>query len=266
MKINTLSIILSTLLCGVLVSCSAGGSGSTNNQGGGNNNPNGGNTTIGSVYSDSERKIVYTVDYTLSTENFTEVAQEVSSYAFSLDGYISSSESSSTYYFFEFKIPVEKLNTFLTYMEEENSEHVIRQNITTEDVTTSYNEITSKIEVLTASKAAYIAILNNNDLSYDDIITINREIEEINAELLKLNKELSSIESITDFATIHITIRQPTQYEIEGNLSFLNSYINYLKDVGVFLIEFIMYTLPFVLIAGITITIIYVIRKKKLNK
>lgn len=262
MKKNTLSIILLSLLCVTLVSCASGGSGNPNNNPGGNN-PGGGNTTIGSVYSDSERKIVYTVDYTLSTQNFTEVAQEVSSYAFSLDGYISSSETSSSYYYFEFKVPVEKLNTFLNYMEEENNEHIIRQNISTEDVTTSYNEIASKIEVLTASKAAYVAILNNNDLSYEDIITINKEIEEINAELLKLNKELSSIESITDFATIRMTIRQPTQYELEGNLSFLNSYINYLKDVGVFLFEFILYTIPFALIAGIVITIVYVIRKKR---
>ena len=128
---------------------------------------------------------------------------------------------------------------------------------------TSYNEIASKIEVLTASKAAYVAILNNNDLSYEDIITINKEIEDINAELLKLNKEISSIESITDFATIRMTIRQPTPHELEGNLSFLNSYINYLKDVGVFLFEFILYTIPFALIAGIVITIVYVIRKKR---
>lgn len=262
MKKKTLSTILLSLLCVTLVSCASGGSGNPNNNPGGNN-PGGGNTTIGSVYSDSERKIVYTVDYTLSTENFTEVAQEVSSYAFSLNGYISSSETSSSYYYFEFKVPVEKLNTFLNYMEEENNEHIIRQNISTEDVTTSYNEIASKIEVLTASKAAYVAILNNNDLSYEDIITINKEIEEINAELLKLNKELSSIESITDFATIRMTIRQPTPHELEGNLSFLNSYINYLKDIGVFLFEFILYTIPFALIAGIVITIIFVIRKKK---
>lgn len=262
MKKKTLSTILLSLLCVTLVSCASGGSGNPNNNPGGNN-PGGGNTTIGSVYSDSERKIVYTVDYTLSTENFTEVAQEVSSYAFSLNGYISSSETSSSYYYFEFKVPVEKLNTFLNYMEEENNEHIIRQNISTEDVTTSYNEIASKIEVLTASKAAYVAILNNNDLSYEDIITINKEIEDINAELLKLNKELSSIESITDFATIRMTIRQPTPHELEGNLSFLNSYINYLKDIGVFLFEFILYTIPFALIAGIVITIIFVIRKKK---
>ena len=262
MKKKTLSTILLSLLCVTLVSCASGGSGNPNNNPGGNN-PGGGNTTIGSIYSDSERKIVYTVDYTLSTEDFTEVAQEVSSYVFSLNGYISSSETSSSYYYFEFKVPVEKLNTFLNYMEEENNEHIIRQNISTEDVTTSYNEIASKIEVLTASKAAYVAILNNNDLSYEDIITINKEIEDINAELLKLNKELSSIESITDFATIRMTIRQPTQYELEGNLSFLNSYINYLKDVGEFLIKFILYTIPFALITGTTITIIFVIRKKK---
>ena len=266
MKKKALSTILLSLLCGILVSCSAGGSNGTNNSNPGGNNPGGGNTTIGSVYSDSERKIVYTVDYTLSTQNFTEVAQEVSSYAFSLNGYISSSESSSSYYYFEFKVPVEKLNTFLNYMEEENNEHIIRQNISTEDVTTSYNEIASKIEVLTASKAAYVAILNNNDLSYEDIITINKEIEDINAELLKLNKDLSSIESITDYATIHITIRQPTPHELKGNLSFLNSYINYLKDVGVFLFEFILYTIPFALIAGIVITIVYIVRKRKYNK
>ena len=96
MKKKALSTILLSLLCGILVSCGAGGSNGTNNNPGGNN-PGGGNTTIGSVYSDSERKIVYTVDYTLSTENFTEVAQKVSSYAFSLNGYISSSESSSSY-------------------------------------------------------------------------------------------------------------------------------------------------------------------------
>ena len=139
MKKKTLSTILLSLLCVTLVSCASGGSGNPNNNPGGNN-PGGGNTTIGSVYSDSERKIVYTVDYTLSTQNFTEVAQEVSSYAFSLNGYISSSETSSSYYYFEFKVPVEKLNTFLNYMEEENNEHIIRQNISTEDVTTSYIE------------------------------------------------------------------------------------------------------------------------------
>ena len=38
--------------------------GTNNNPGG--NNPGGGNTTIGSVYSDSERKIVYTVHTTSS--------------------------------------------------------------------------------------------------------------------------------------------------------------------------------------------------------
>ena len=54
-----------------------------------------------------------------------------------------------------------------------------------------------------------------------------------------------------------------SSYEAEGNLSFLHTYVNYLKELGEYLIQFILYTLPFVAITGITITIVFVIRKKR---
>lgn len=262
MKIKKLiRISLLTILTTALFSCgAAGGEPYYPNNG---EDTSGGNTVIGSIYSDSTRKIVYTVSYTLSSDEYKTISNNVSSYVYTLNGYIASSETTPTSYYYVFKIPVESLNTFLSYMEEENGEVIIRQNITTEDVTTSYNEISSRIEVLNASKAAYVSILNNEGLSYEEIITINKEIEKINAELLTLHKELSSIESITDYAIIKILIRQPTQYEAEGNLSFLHTYVNYLKELGEYLIQFILYTLPFVAITGITITIVFVIRKKR---
>ena len=220
-------------------------------------NQNNGLTNEINIYSDSSRKIIYTLDYSINCTDISTSAKKISDEVYLLNGYISSStQSSSSYFRFTYKVPTEKLNDFLSFMNDQG-DVITYQSLTSTDVTTSYNNIQAEISVLEASKTAYENLLRNENLTFDEIFKINDKIDEINISLKQLYLELDSTSEKVDFATINITYNQNKEQ------SRFDIFINALKDAGINILYILLYTSPFALIAGTSVLIAYLVFKRK---
>lgn len=252
-----IALILGLLVTTTLFSCGASGGG--NNSTPPPNNDGGNQSTNDQIYSGDDRKIIYTVSYTISLDDeFDKITNQIEDKVYELNGYISKSNESTSYYSYTYKIPVNSLNDFLSFMDK-NGDTIESKTITSKDVTSSYNKLAAEISTLEASKLAYEKILQNEELTYSDIITINKEINNINSELTYLYGQLDSMKEKTDYATVEITFRNCGGQE---NNPFME-YLNYLKNLGIMIINFIVYTLPFALISGLIILIIYLVKRKR---
>ena len=236
----------------MLFSCGSSNGVPSNNQ-----SPNNGQSTEINIYSDSSRKIIYTLNYSIKSDDISSSAKTISEEVYLLNGYISSStQSSSSYFEFTYKVPTEKLNDFLSFMNNQG-DVIAYQSLSSEDVTTSYNNIQAEINVLEASKSAYENLLRNENLSFDEIFKINDKIDEINISLEILYLKLDSTSEKVDYATINIT------FSTINKQSKIDIFVNALKDAGINILYFLLYTSPFALIAGIAILISYLIFKRK---
>ena len=250
-KINAIMLIL---FGGLLFSCSA-----ENNVGGG---VSGGATegTNNNVVVETTRKIFYTVEYNISCEDYNEIKNNISKKVDDYDGYIQSSTDSTNYSEYVYRIPTEDLNSFLDYVD--SYEEVSYKNVTSTDITSSYSQTEARIEVLENSRNSYLKILQDNSLSMQEIIQIQNKIDEIDSELLSLKNQMSYFDNLLDYSKV--TIRYGKIYQ---EPSFFREYGQYFVDVFVGFGKFILYLIPFAILASPFVVLVVILnkRKKKIN-
>lgn len=205
------------------------------------------------VVIETSRKIYYTVDISITSDNANQHIQSIMKLVLEYDGYapisnIQYDEKNNAKGKIIYKIPTSKLNQFLDYIDGLNG--VKSKNIQATDITSKYNETTARIETLTASKEAYVELLKTvND--YSSIITIKTRIEEIDTELTKLQKEKESYDNLLDYSTV--TIYYNTDDYAEK--SFGEEYGDYLANFFTFIFKAIMYLLPIACLGGVGILV-----------
>ncbi len=222
-------------------------------------NPGGENVDGNNVVVDTNHKIIYTVTYSIQCENISTIIKEINTNLYTLGGYISSSRQESNYYAnFVYKIPTEKLNEMLDFID--GNDGVDSKTVTTEDITSSYDKLKAEIETLEASKEAYQNMLKNDNLNVSEIVTITNRIEEIDTRLKTLYGQLNNYDNLLDYSTINITYTTKTQGYEEG---FLSNYGSFLLAIGQLIVSFIAYCAPFLIVAGLVSLIIFIVKKKK---
>lgn len=257
MKKKLLIALCAFIFAGSLFSCSHGNKGDYGDQN--NNNPPSGETTEDKIFTEEGRKIEYVVSYTIESNSINDVKNLINSEIFKLNGYISASEENvNSYSYITYKAPSSCLQNVISYIDSQGD--IIKNKvITSKDVTTTYNKVQSDITTLEASKKAYENILTNNTLNYDDIIKINDKILEIDKQLANLYNQLDSISESTDYAEINIRYYQTNEKEDNP----FQDYLSYFTEFGKVILNYVVYTIPFVLLSGIIILITYLIWKKK---
>ena len=232
----------------------------------GENTEVGDGTSDNDVIIDTTRKVYYTCNISITSKKANEIYQGIYEKAKVLEGYagysdISYNQNKNITGKVIFKIPTEHLNEFLNFID--STEGVVNKQIQATDITSKYNETLARIETLEASKKAYLASLENTT-NYSDKILIISRIEEIDTELARINKEKESMDNLLDFSTVTITFNLGSK---KANQSFFEEYFDYLGNFFVGLFKVIMYLLPFALIAGVILLIIFFsTRKSKKNK
>lgn len=229
-----------------------------------NNNPNdneGNNNDINIIEANGNRKIIYEVSYIISGSKVEERMEEINNFIIEKNGYI---EKANHYTntdndfraYYVYKIPTNDLNDLLKVID--SYEETSNKSIETTDITSSYSQVEAKITTLEASLAAYQKLLTDENLTIQEIIAINDKIDEINSELVNLYNQKDNYDENTNYSTIKINY-----YEKLGEDNAFESYGKYLLKVGETLILFILYSLPFLLITGIIIFIIFYAKKKR---
>jgi len=202
----------------------------------------------GLVYS-SDRKIIYKVNYNYSAKNIKDEIKDIRNYVISESGYIESSYEDKKYAYYIYRIPTDKLNDFMKYIDEKTGYKDM--NVSTTDVTTSYNYVGDILTDLSNRKTKYEQMLENNDLTYDEILQIENQIDKIRNEIADYESRVISQQEDLEYAKVTIN------YRIKTN-PFLDFLVSVALYVGIVTIIFI----PF----GTVGLIIFLIFRKKKNK
>ena len=202
----------------------------------------------GLVYS-SERKIIYNVRYDYSAKNITDEIKDIRNYVISESGYVEQSYEDKKYSYCVYRIPTDKLNDFMKYIDGKTG--YINMNIETTDVTTTYNYVGDVLSDLSNRKTKYEEMLESSDLTLDERITIENQIDKLRSQIT--DYETKSISQQEDLEYAKVTIN----YRIKTN-PFLDFLVSLSLYVGVVALIFI----PF----GITGLIIFLVLRKKKNK
>lgn len=237
-------LILLFVLCSCMVGC---GKGTTEND-------NAISNPEGSSFVETSQKIYYTVNISLKSSNVDGTINLLFDKTNELNGYMANSSiTSEGRSSVVFRIPTKDLFTFLGYLENDGNE-VVNKTINTNDITTNYNKVEARLEVLNTSKKSYLNLLEKA-YSVNDIINIQNKIEDIETEILELEMQKANYDNLLDYSTITIYIN----YE---DSSYFKEYLSYLVELCEVLFTILIYTLPFGLIAILVVTIIKLIKKK----
>ena len=254
MKRKLLLLFFILLFSIILVGCGAEAGGVVPELGEGSSSNDG-------IVIETNRKIYYTVRLYVDTKDVNGSVKIYNQKALEFDGYISSSNiKSSGTSSVVYRVPTDKLEDFLDYIDGHKTATVKEKYISSEDITSKYNQTQSRLDVLYASREAYLKMLEKES-NLGNIISIQNKIEDINSELLRLEYEKASYDSLLEYSTITVYFNSTA---IER--SFMGDYLEYF--VGVFKVIgiIILYSIPFGLIALIIVTSILLpkyIKKKR---
>lgn len=222
------------------------------------------------VFIDDSRKIYYIVNYGFYVDDVEELGKKIQEKIAEYDGYTENQNVSYNtttkecrYATYTFRIPTKNLNNFLKYLD--SCEGVSNSSIRANDITESYVSTTERIATLQARKEAYTKLLKEENLTRSDIIQIEQRIDEIDTELNTLNTTLNKYESLLEYSTVTISINHSNEYKEE---TWFSNYAEYLKDLGIGIVNIFMYLLPIALIPGIVFILIFVpkIKRRKQRK
>lgn len=252
MKKKWLKILFVFLIGFSIVSCSQASVPNENN--GGMNQPD--ENPNNQVVISTGRKIIYTVSYNFSTEDLSTSIQQIQEKVMEYEGYIASGRQYSNSATYVYKIPTNALNSFLDYIDQLKGSG--NKQISSEDITSTYVKLEARISTLQASKLAYDRLLENENLTMNEIITINKEIENIMTELTELYTLKDQYDESLDYSSVTIYY---SNMEGKTENSFFQEYGQYLKNLGLAIVTFLLYTAPFLLLSGLIILCVYFYRK-----
>ena len=225
-----------------------------------------------------DRKVVITARYTIESLEFAATAQAIEDAAVSSGGYVSSSQVTPTAEYrqgsasYVLKVPADKTNALIQTLD--GIGNVINRSISTNDVTLTYTDVTSRIATLEAEETRVRALLAEAT-TVSEIMMIDERLTKISAELTSLKNQLAVLENQIDYSTFYVTLRDVTEYTLEEEeegyflrfgRSFVSSFGSFVDVLGEILIA-VVYLLPYALVAGgVIVLIIFLKRRKKADK
>ena len=216
------------------------------------------------VVIETDRKIVYTVNYSITNDDMTNIKNSITNKVNEMKGYIQSSSEYTTNARVVYKVPTDKLDLFLDYVD--SFDGIGSKHVSSEDITTAYSYVEARIAVLTASRNSYVTLLENAT-TQNSILQYQKMIDEIDIELIRINNEKKAYDNEINYS--QVTIQYYSNPKVEKENNFFDNYgkflVGFLEGFG----GFILYTLPFAIVFGGIFAAIFVpikIRKNKKNK
>ena len=229
-----------------------------------------------------ERKIIETISLRIQTREFDELLDKVNAQVNELGGYIESSTVSGREFGsysnrsarLEVRIPSAVSDKFTAYISENSA--VVSRNVSTEDITLKYVDMESRVNALESEKTALEAILEQAS-TVSEIIEVRDKLTNVIYEIESYKSQLKTYDNLVEYTTITMDIDEVDKIVIKEDkgvwerigTNLVNNFAGVwkgLKEIFVFLISIIPILLPFRVIAGVTLTIIHVVKKSKQKK
>ncbi len=172
-----------------------------------------------------------------------------------------------------FRIPTDQLNAFLKDLDGMDA-YKLSENVGSEDVTQSYRDTESRIQVLVNKEERLNELLERAE-TIEDIIQIENSLSETIAERESLQSHLDSLDDLIDYSEVHLSVTErPRIANTRGDgISFFErlreafvdsffAFYYFMQDAFIWLI----YAVPFILIIALLVGIGFFVRKKVSNK
>ena len=221
----------------------------------------------------TNRKLVRNASISLDTEKYAEVLKGIDTRVSKLGGYIESSNE-STYNQFAYttlvvRVPSEKLDEFLNYAGEIAT--ITSKQISTDDITSSYVDTESHLAALRTEQETLMGLLEKAE-SLSDVITVQDRLTAVRSQIEYYQSMMNTYDNEIEYSTINITISEVGKETPTGEGYFAKIWIGLKKsfyNIGEgfkSIVSFIIVNIPYLLILGLVVLVLYVIIKKVKSK
>lgn len=212
-------------------------------------------------------------DLEKAQHNMEQKVKKLDGYIVESNVYLESDETSSGKMIV--RIPEKHFETFLSEAEAEAAK-VLQKNITGQDVTEQYVDLSSRVKSKRAVEERLLAFMKNAEKT-DDLLKISTDLAKVQEEIEVLVGKINYLENQTSFSTIELTMYESRVIIPEIENKDLNTWektkkqfitsTNSLLSIGSGIIVFLVGNLPvLVLLAIIAGMAVWFIRKRKVKE
>lgn len=230
----------------------------------------------------TNRKLVKKVYLDVETDSYDEYTTSLYQKINELGGYIENSSShgnSITYSYkngryatYTIRIPQNKLNDFVSYVE--NGSNILTKEENVTDVTLEYVDLEARKKSLLTEETRLIELLEKAE-NLTDVIQLEDKLSSVRYEIDSIESSLRTFDSLVDYSTITLTVNEVERYTeiptiqqtpIERMINGFVESINEIKDGFVnFCVDFVI-AIPYLLIYAIIILLIILVIKLIIKK
>ncbi len=184
-----------------------------------------------------ERKIIRTVNMTCESKAFDDAVTAILAALQENGGYVESSSSTGTgarstsaaystadtrRANYTMRVPAEKLDGFLESLRADTGIHITQQNIFSNEITSTYYDIQTRLETLEAEKTSLSAMLEGFT-DYSDMsamLQVQERLYDVIEEMESLRTQLNLYDSQVAMSTVNLTLQEVVEYTVEEDPTF----------------------------------------------
>lgn len=212
-------------------------------------------------------------DLKKAQHNMEQRVKDYGGYIVESNVYLESDETSSGKMIV--RIPEKHFETFLSEAELEASK-VLEKNVTGQDVTEQYVDLSSRVKSKRAVEERLLAFMKDAEKT-EDLLKISSDLAKVQEEIEVLAGKIKYLENQTSFSTIELTMFENRVIIPEIENKDLNTWektkkqfitsTNALLSIGSGIIVFIVGNLPvLILVTIIAVAVFWIIKKRKIKE
>lgn len=225
----------------------------------------------------TEAKLIYTGHLTLETLELEPSYQALTGLVSQFGGFYEQQEMYNGGQYlsgsYTVRVPSDQFEAFLNAVAENQSFQLTYRSTFCENVSEAYGDIENRLETLQIKQDRLQALLEKAE-SMDDIIAIESELTEVEAELDVLSGEKKRYDNLIDYSTVYVELREVGTFSEGVNPSmaqrlssgFHKGVQNFAEGVENLLVWFVSNLLLIAVVVLIIVIVVLVIQKKKKKK
>jgi hypothetical protein len=222
------------------------------------------------------RKIKYTADLKLITDEFEKAKADLEAEIKTHQGYEAFADVQSTpgaprVGTWKVRVPVEQFATFRSAVRKLGE--VVNDTVNTEDLTEQYYDLEANIKNLRAEQESWRDMLKKTTDKVENLIAVKRELDRVTDDIQRKEGRLRVLANLTELTTVNVQVREREKYvpakgpdavekatfAMRAGKTWGDSWdalLDFIQVIGLLAIAVTPW-LPFVLVAGVVIAVLY---------
>lgn len=231
---------------------------------------------------DYSRKIIKRQYLTIETLTFDEALAKIAEYVEDMGGYFASTDISNNsirgYYSnvrratLSVRIPESKLTEFVNKFTSSDMFNVLRNSLSTEEVTDEYYDLKAQLDALMAQEARLTEMMNEAK-TLSDMLLIENKLTSVRKEINSVSSRIQYYDKAVAMSFVELTLNEVEKYEPTKEKTFFDkvgeAFVGAWEVFGEFLsgaFIVLLWILPFVITLGVVAAIVIVVVLKNKRK